>query len=66
MKLFKFEHDEKGIWYFTDTAKGAKYIETTQSYVDLCRKRKSRCKGWTIEQIEDDNIISRYINPERK
>lgn len=66
MKLYKFEHDEKGIWYFTDTAKAAKYIETTQSYVDLCRKRKSRCKGWTIEAIEDDYIISKYINPERK
>ena len=66
MKLFKFEHDEKGIWYFTDTAKAARFIETTQSYVDLCRKRNKTCKGWSIEQIEDDNIISRYINPERK
>lgn len=66
MKLFKLEHNEKGIWYFTDTAKAAKYIETTQSYVDLCRKRNSKCKGWTVEEIYDDYIISKYINPEKK
>ena len=65
MKLYKFEHDEKGIWYFTDTAKGAKFINTTQSYVDLCRKKQKKCKGWSIEEIYDDYIISMYINPEK-
>jgi len=65
MRLFKLEHRENGIWYFTDTAKAAKYITTSQSYIDLCRKRNTRCKGWSVEEIHDDNILSRYINPER-
>ena len=27
--------------------------------------KNSKCKGWTIEEIEDDYIISKYINPEK-
>ena len=64
MKLFKLENDEV-IWYFTDTAKAAKYINTTQSYIDLCRKKNRKCKGWKVEEINDDYIISKYINPEK-
>lgn len=66
MKLFKLENPEKGIWYFTNTAKASKYLDTAQSYLDTCRKNNKTCKGWSIEEIEDDNILSKYINPERK
>jgi len=63
MKLYKLENQEEGIWYFTDTAKAAKYINTTQSYIDKCRKAGRKCKGWEIKEIFDDYIISKYINP---
>ena len=66
MKLFLLDNDVEGVWYFTDTAKAARYIETSQSYLDLCRKLGRRCKGWSIEEIDDDNVISRYINPKKK
>lgn len=63
MRLFKLEHDEKGIWYFTGTAKAAKYIDTAQSYLNQCLRIGKTCKGWSIEEIESDDIISKYINP---
>ena len=66
MKLFKLENSEKVIWYFTNTAKASKFLDTAQSYLDACRKNNKTCKGWSIEEIEDDNILSKYINPERK
>ena len=66
MKLFKIKHEEKGIWYFTNTNKAAKYIGTSKSNVDMALKGVTRkCKGWTVEEINDDYIISKYINPEK-
>jgi hypothetical protein len=65
MRLFKLENYENGVWYFTDTAKAAKYINTTQSYLDLCRKKTGMCKGWSIEEVYDDNVLSKFINPKR-
>lgn len=66
MKLFKAEHYERGIWYFSTKAKLCKYIDTAQTYLNMCLKNGKHCKGWAIEEIEDDNILSRYIDPERK
>lgn len=66
MKLFKAEHKEKGVWYFTNRNKVAKYINTSQTYLDHCLTLDKPCKGWTIEQIESDNILCKYIDPERK
>lgn len=66
MKLFKAEHDENGIWYFSTKAKLLKYINTSQTYLDHCMIVDKPCKGWTIEQIESEDIICKYIDPERK
>ncbi len=65
MKLIKIEHDEQGIWYFSNKSKAAKYIGTSGIYIDYGLKTGKKCKGWTIEEIESDDILSRYINPEK-
>ena len=67
MKLYKVEHDEKGIWYFTTLAKAARYIGTSQTYIIQCFKRACRCKGWSIEDVSNsiDTVITRYVDPER-
>lgn len=67
MKLYKAQHNEKGIWYFTNTSKAARYIGTTQNYVNFCRDNNKRCKGWSIEDVSNsiDTIITRYVDPER-
>lgn len=67
MKLFKLEHDEKGVWYFTNTNKAAKFLGTSKSNVDLALHGfVKKCKGWTVKEIEDDFIISKFINPEKE
>jgi len=66
MKLIMIDHDEHGVWYFTTKAKAAKYIETSPSYLDLCIKLKRPCKDWTIEEIESDDVICKYIDPDKK
>lgn len=66
MRLFKIENDKNDIWYFTNTNKAANYIGTSKSNVDMALKGVTkRCKGWTVEEINDDYIISKYINPEK-
>lgn len=66
MKLYMCEHDEQGIWYFTNLNKAAKYIGTSMTNLQhVVKKEFKQFKGWTIEEIDDDNIISRFINPEK-
>ena len=59
MKLLKSEHKDKGIWYFTTAYKASKYTGVSASQISQC----SRGKGWTCEWIENDNIPTRFINP---
>lgn len=67
MKLFKLEHDEHGIWYFTNLSKAAKYIGTCQSNIQRTLNGEfKQIKGWTVEEIEADDIICRYINSKNK
>lgn len=62
MKLYKLEND-KQLWYFTDTAKAARYIGTSQSYIDKRRKENQKCKGWSIEEVNGDEVLGKFINP---
>lgn len=67
MKLIMLEHPEHGIWYFTNKAKVADFIGT--SFINvliLLEGFYKRCDGWTAQWIESDDILSRYINPDRK
>jgi len=66
MKLVKAEHNEQGIWYFTTKAKAARYINTSPTYLDYCLTMERPCKDWNLELIESDDIICKFIDPERK
>lgn len=66
MKLIKIEN-EKEVWYFTSITRAAEYIGCTYNHVKqvihgVCK----RAKGWSIEEIEDDYIMSKFIDPEPK
>lgn len=66
MKLLKAEHPEKGIWYFTNYNKADKYIGTSSTYIKMQVAGISKTvKGWTFEWTDDENIINKYINPEK-
>lgn len=65
MKLIKAENDVKGIWYFTTIRKCAAYIGAADSNLVTALKTKYKCHGWSVEKIESDEIISKYIDPER-
>jgi len=65
MKLIKIEN-EKEVWYFTSITRAAEYIGCTYNHVKqvihgVCKK----AKGWSIEEIEDDYIMSKFIDPEK-
>ena len=62
------EHDEKGIWYFTNVNRAATYICTVASNINRVldgKSKKGKVKGWTPQWVDADNIMSKYINPER-
>lgn len=64
-KFIKLEHPEHGIWYFTNPTRAMKYINVQyyQFYSGL--NREKRIKGWLIEEIEDENVPTKFINPEK-
>lgn len=64
-KLIKIEHEEKGVWYFTSYNKASSYIGCALNSVRaVALGHCHTCKGWTIENVEDDGNIPRYfINP---
>ena len=65
LKLLKCEHYEKGIWYFTTKYKAAQYIGTFEYWVNSCLRAGKKCKGWTLEWVNGENVIYKYINPTR-
>ena len=69
MKLFKIERlkdDLPEIWYFTNVHRVAKYLGTQNTHVNMVLKGiLKHCKGWTVEEIESGDILSRYINPDK-
>lgn len=64
-KLFKFEHDEYGIWYFTTLYKAAKALGTQPTHITYFMGRGQKFKGWSIEEVDGSDVIYQYINPER-
>lgn len=66
MVLLKAEHPEHGIWYFTNISKASEYVKTSINYIKMqLGGIMNSVKGWTFEWTDDDNIINKYINPER-
>ena len=66
MKLLKIEHPINGIWYFTSAIKAAVWLETSASNIYTSMKNGKTVKGWSLEWVEEDNILSQYINPTNK
>lgn len=64
MKLFKLETTEKPVWYFTSVYKLARYIGVHEPAVWYAIKHDTKTKGYKVTEIEDDNILCKYINPE--
>ena len=66
MKLLKIEHPINGIWYFTSAIKAAVWLETSDSNIYTSMKNGKTVKGWSLEWVEEDDILSQYINPANK
>ena len=66
MKLLKIEHPINGIWYFTSAIKAAVWLETSASNIYTSMKNGKTVKGWSLEWVEEDDILSQYINPVNK
>ena len=66
MKLLKIENPINGIWYFTSAIKAAVWLETSASNIYTSMKHGKTVKGWSLEWVEEDNILSQYINPTKK
>lgn len=64
-KLLKFEHDEKGIWYFTSFCKASNALGCQPNHIKYFYNQNRDYKGWTIEEIDGSDVIYKYINPER-
>ena len=66
MKLLKIEHPINGIWYFTSAIKAAVWLETSASNIYTSMKNAKTVKGWSLEWVEEDDVLSQYINPANK
>ena len=66
MKLLKIEHPINGIWYFTSAIKAAVWLETSASNIYTSMKYGKTVKGWSLEWVEEDDVLSQYINPANK
>lgn len=66
MKLLKIEHPINGIWYFTSAYKAAVWLDTSAPNIYTSMKNGKTVKGWSLEWVEEDDILSQYINPTNK
>ena len=66
MKLLKIEHPINGIWYFTSAIKAAVWLNTSASNIYTSMKNGKTVKGWSLEWVEEADILSQYINPTNK
>ena len=66
MKLLKIEHPINGIWYFTSAIKAAVWLDTSAPNIYTSMKNRKTVKGWSLEWVEEDDVLSQYINPKNK
>ena len=65
--LLMVDHDEYGIWYFTNVQKAANWIGIQRTHLIQCLGKKNPSyKGYRLEWVNGDNVIYQYINPEKK
>lgn len=64
--LFMLDHDELGIWYFTNLSLAADVLGTSYSVLlyTFNKKKDRKWNGWTISLVEDcGDIPFKWINP---
>ena len=66
MKLLKIENPINGIWYFTSAYKAAIWIDTSAANIYTSMKNGKTVKGWSLEWVEEDDVLPQFINPTRK
>ena len=66
MKLLKIENPINGIWYFTSAYKAAVWLDTSASNIYTSMKNGKTVKGWSLEWVEADDILTQFINPTKK
>ena len=66
MKVLKIEQTINGIWYVTSAIKAAVWLETSASNIYTSMKNGKTVKGWSLEWVEEDDVLSQYINPANK
>ena len=65
MKLYKIENENE-IWYFTTKSKCSRYLGCSIQNIDtVLEGRSHRARGYTVEVIEDDYVMSKFIDPEK-
>ena len=66
MKLLKIEHPINGIWYFTSAIKAAVWLDTSAPNIYTSMKNGKTVKGWSLEWVEEDDVLPQFINPTNK
>ena len=66
MRLLKTEHPINGIWYFTSAIKAAVWLDTSAPNIYTSMKNGRTVKGWSLEWVEEDDVLPQYINPTNK
>ena len=66
MKLLKIEHPINGIWYFTSAIKAAVWLDTSAPNIYTSMKNGKTVKGWSLEWVEEDDVLPQFINPTKK
>jgi len=64
MKLYKIENKYE-IWYFTTKAKLARYLNIMPQRIEnTLRRGTNHIRDWELEIVEDDHVLSKFIDPE--
>lgn len=62
--LLMIEHPLRGIWYFTNVSRAAKWIGILRPQLDQCLgKKKPGYKDYKFQWVDGSNIIYKYIDP---
>ena len=65
MRLLRIKKENERELYFSSLTKCANYIGTAVSNVRISVAGICKCKGYTVEWIESDDILSKYIDNEK-
>ena len=64
MKLYKLENNYE-VWYFSTKAKLARFLNIAPQRIEGTLRRGTNHIGdWNIEIVEEDYIMSKFIDPE--